>query len=303
MYSSIADLCKQSKEQDRFIWEIVLENETINSGKTKDEIYKEMDRRLEVMEKSATRALQVPFDTVGNLIRGSASTQYTYTKSEEDGAKTICGTFMNEAMAMALSCCEINAAMGKICAAPTGSCGILPAVLLSVRNRFGLDRQKVFEGMLTASGIGAVVMKNATVAGAEGGCQAECGVAAAMAAGAAVHMRGGSADMIANACGFTLMNCMGLVCDPVAGLVQLPCALRNASQTVNALTSADIALSGAPCLIPADEVIDAMYRVGKALPSSLKETAEGGVAATPAGRRINQEIFGSHPSGENHSQS
>jgi len=183
--------------------------------------------------------------------------------------------------------------MGKICAAPTaGSCGILPAVLISVKKKYDLDSKTVYKGMLTASGIGAVVMKNATVAGAEGGCQAECGVAAAMAAGAAVCMCGGTNEMIANACGFSLMNALGLVCDPVAGLVQLPCAMRNASQTVNALTSADVALSGAPCLIPADEVIEAMYRVGKALPSALKETAEGGLAATPSAQKISREIFG-----------
>lgn len=289
MYNSIQDLCKQADEKGCAIWEIVLENEMMASGKSETDIYKELKRRFEVMKTSAGRALEKPYDTVGNLIRGSASTQYSYTK-EKGG---ICGEFMNEAMALALSCCEINAAMGKICAAPTaGSCGILPAVIIAVRNRYLLDDKVVYQGMLTASGIGAVVMKNATVAGAEGGCQAECGVAAAMAAAAAVHMCGGTNTMAANACGFALMNCMGLVCDPVAGLVQLPCALRNASQTVNALTSADIALSGAPCLIPPDEVVEAMYKVGKALPSSLKETAEGGIAGTQTGKQIAAEIFG-----------
>ena len=289
MYNSISDLCKQADERGTALWEIVLENEMLVSGKSESDIYKELKRRFEVMEASAGRALDKPYDTVGNLIKGSANTQYKYTK-EKGG---ICGEFMNEAMALALSCCEINASMGKICAAPTaGSCGILPAVLIAVRNRYLFEDKIVYQGMLTASGIGAVVMKNATVAGAEGGCQAECGVAAAMAAAAAVHMCGGTNTMVSNACGFALMNCMGLVCDPVAGLVQLPCALRNASQTVNALTSADIALSGAPCLIPADEVVEAMYKVGKALPSSLKETAEGGIAGTATGKRIAEEIFG-----------
>lgn len=289
MYNSVSDLCRQADERQTGIWEIVLENEMQYFEKTKEEIYAQLEARLKVMEASALRALCKPYETVGNLIRGCASTQYKYTM-EKGG---ICGSFMNEAMALALSCCEINAAMGKICAAPTaGSCGILPAVLISVKKKYDLDLETVYKGMLTASGIGAVVMKNATVAGAEGGCQAECGVAAAMAAGAAVCMCGGTNEMIANACGFSLMNAMGLVCDPVAGLVQLPCAMRNASQTVNALTSADVALSGAPCLIPADEVIEAMYRVGKALPSALKETAEGGLAAAPSAQKITREIFG-----------
>ncbi len=289
MYNTVSDLCKLSGEKNKAIWEIVLENEIAISGKTKEEIFRELKIRFEVMENSALKALDRPYDTVGNLIRGSAFTQNQYTK-EKGG---ICGSFINRAMALALSCCEINAAMGKICAAPTaGSCGILPAVLISVRERYELDAEKVYEGMLTASGIGAVVMKNATVAGAEGGCQAECGVAAAMAGAAAVHMCGGTSDMCANACGFALMNVMGLVCDPVAGLVQLPCAMRNASQAVNALISADMALSGAPCRIPPDEIIEAMYHVGKALPASLKETAEGGLAATPEGKKISREIFG-----------
>lgn len=288
-YNTVSELCKLANEKGTGLWEIVLENEAEYFGKSRDEIWENLKERFQVMEKSACKALERPYDTVGNLIKGSAFIQNQYTIEKEG----ICGSFINHAMALALSSCEINAAMGKICAAPTaGSCGILPAVLISVRDRYNLDEKKVLEGMLTASGIGAVVMKNATVAGSEGGCQAECGVAAAMAAAAAVHMCGGTNEMCANACSFALMNVMGLVCDPVAGLVQLPCALRNASQTVNALISADIALSKAPCLIPADEVIDAMYKVGKALPQALRETAEGGIAATPAGREISRKIFG-----------
>ena len=288
-YNTVLELCKLADEHHTGIWEIVLNNETEYFGKTRESIFSELRGRLAVMERAAYKALERPYDTVGNLIKGSASIQERYTR--ENGG--ICGSFINHAMALALSSCEINAAMGKVCAAPTaGSCGILPAVLLSVRDRYALKEAAVLEGMLTASGIGAVVMKNATVAGAEGGCQAECGVAAAMAAAAAVHMCHGTSQMCANACSFALMNVMGLVCDPVAGLVQLPCAMRNASQTVNALISADMALSGAPCLIPADEVIDAMYRVGKALPQALKETAEGGIAATPAGKHLSSKIFG-----------
>ncbi|MGN0395685.1 MAG: L-serine ammonia-lyase, iron-sulfur-dependent, subunit alpha, partial [Coprococcus sp.] len=138
---------------------------------------------------------------------------------------------------------------------------------------------------------GAIIMQNATVAGAEGGCQAECGVAAAMASAAVVEMRGGTPDMIQTAISLVLMNCMGLVCDPVAGLVQLPCAQRNASQAVNALLSADLALGGMNAVIPADEVIEAMYKTGRQLPIELKETALGGIAATPTGQKLKESIF------------
>ena len=182
--------------------------------------------------------------------------------------------------------------MGRICAAPTaGSCGILPAVLIGVSEHYHLSKEETLNGLLTASGIGTVVMNNATVSGAEGGCQAECGVAAAMASAAVVQMLNGTPDMIGDVISLTLMNCMGLICDPVAGLVQLPCAQRNASQAVNAITSADMVLGGMKIPIPADEVIDAMYKVGRQLPVELKETALGGVAATPTGRKLKEKIF------------
>lgn len=199
---------------------------------------------------------------------------------------------INRTMAMALSSCEVNGSMGKICAAPTaGSCGILPAVLISVSEQLKAPQEEVLRALLVASGIGAVITENATVSGSEGGCQAECGVAAAMAAAAVVYLKGGSPEMMINACGFSLMNCMGLVCDPVAGLVQMPCAARNASQAVNALISADMALSGMGTVVPPDEIVEAMYKVGRALPVSLRETALGGIAATPTGKKIRKSIF------------
>jgi L-serine dehydratase len=182
--------------------------------------------------------------------------------------------------------------MGKICAAPTaGACGILPAVLVSISERENIARRKTLEGLLTASGIGAIIMKNASVAGAEAGCQAECGVAAAMAAAATVELLGGTQEAALNSVALVLMNCMGLICDPVAGLVQVPCAQRNASQAINALLSADLALAGMISPIPVDEVIEAMYKVGKLLPASLKETSMGGIAATKTGKEINNRIF------------
>ncbi|MBP3927577.1 MAG: L-serine ammonia-lyase, iron-sulfur-dependent, subunit alpha, partial [Clostridium sp.] len=224
-----------------------------------------------------------------SLISGMAEGQFQYAGQ----GRTLCGGFLNRMMARALSLSETNAAMGKICAAPTaGSCGILPAVLVSLEEEWQLPRRKILEGLMIASGIGAVIVKNATVAGAEGGCQAECGVAAAMAAAAAVYLADGNPRQQAAAVSFALMNVMGLVCDPIAGLVQVPCAQRNASQAVNALLSADMALAGTACLIPADEAIEAMYRVGRQLPSELKETALGGIAVTETGKRIAKQILG-----------
>ena len=194
-------------------------------------------------------------------------------------------------MARAISLSETNAAMGKICAAPTaGSCGILPAVLVTMEEEWNLSKRKILEGLLIASGIGAVVVKNATVAGAEGGCQAECGVAAAMAAAAVVYLAGGTCRQQAAAVSLALINVMGLVCDPIAGLVQIPCAQRNASQAVNAIVSADVALADTVCPVPADEAIEAMYRVGKQLPRELRETALGGIAESETGKRIADEI-------------
>ena len=195
-------------------------------------------------------------------------------------------------MSYALSSSEVNASMGKICAAPTaGACGIIPAVIQTAANKINASEELMIKTIAVAAGFGAVITKNATVSGAEGGCQAECGVAAAMASASVVYMAGGPPKACANACAITLMNCMGLVCDPIAGLVQLPCSYRNASQSMNALLSADLALAGQDPVIPCDEVIEAMYKVGKKLPAELKETALGGVATTPKGKMFAEEIL------------
>lgn len=288
MYHNLKELCEAAKEENKQVWQIVLENEIKYFGKSREEIFAELKRRLDVMEASATKALEKPYQTVGGLITGTSQTQKKYADAKE----TVCGNFINETMAMALSSCEINASMGKICAAPTaGSCGILPAVLIGMAKKFHIEREALLKAMLVASGVGAVITKNATVSGSEGGCQAECGVAAAMASAAVVWLRGGSDTMMMNSVSLTLMNVMGLVCDPVAGLVQVPCAFRNASQAVNALLSADLALSGIEPVIPADEVIEAMYKVGRALPFQLRETALGGLAVTKTGKKITKSIF------------
>lgn len=289
MYHSCRQLLEMAEARNVPIHEIVIENEMKNSNITRAEVIDHMKERYEIMYTSAERALERPLPTEGSLITGIASTQYRYSQS---GA-TLCGRLINTVMARALSCSEVNASMGKICAMPTaGSCGIVPAVLITIGEEYNKTEEQVIAALITASGLGTIVVENATVAGSEGGCQAECGVAAAMAAAGAVELTGGTPAMSMEAFSLALINMMGLVCDPVAGLVQIPCAQRNASQAVNALLSADLALGGSKFPIPADEVIDAMYKVGKLLPVQLRETAMGGIAATETAKEITDRIFG-----------
>lgn len=288
MYQSIAELLALAEEQEVPLWRVILENEMRLTEKTEEEVFHRLEDTYEVMVRSATKALTTPQPSIGGLITGISSLQNTHSQS----GNTLCGPWLNRMMALAFSCSESNAAMGKICAAPTaGACGIVPAVLMSVREQRNLSLHETLCGLLTASGIGAIVMHNATVAGAEGGCQAECGVAAAMASAAAVEMCGGTPGAAVHATSFCLMNAMGLACDPVAGLVQVPCAQRNGSQAINALISADWALAGLRSVIPPDETVDAMYRTGKMLPFQLRETAQGGIAATPTAKKIFEDIF------------
>lgn len=285
MYRNYAEFLASAHEQGSLAKAVLLDEMELSS-RTEEEIYERLEGRWRVMELSAQRALNEPQDMEGQLIRGQAQKQNAYA-----GGGGLAGAVANRAMALALSGSEVNASMGRICAAPTaGACGVLPAVLLAVSEALQADRRRLLEALLVAGGIGAIITQNATVSGAEGGCQAECGAAAAMAAGAAVVMAGGTDNMVGQAVSIALMNCMGLVCDPVAGLVQLPCSFRNASQAVNAIISADMALAGQNAVIPPDEAIDAMSRVGRSLPHTLKETSDGGVAASPTGQRLRDEL-------------
>lgn len=289
MYHSCKQLLQMAEAQKVPIHEIVIEKERKNSGASRADIMETMKGRYGIMLASAEKALEQPLSSEGGLVTGIASDQYRYARNGD----TLCGSFLNTVMARALSCSEVNASMGRICAMPTaGSCGIVPAVLMSVGEKEKLDEETVILALITASGLGAIVMENATVAGSEGGCQAECGVAAAMAAAGAVELKRGTPAMALEAFSLSLVNIMGLVCDPVAGLVQIPCAQRNASQAVNALLSADLALGGMKFPIPADEVIEAMYKTGKMLPVQLRETAQGGIAATETAKEITRQIFG-----------
>ena len=211
----------------------------------------------------------------------------------KETGKSIVGDFLVEAMAMAFSTSECNAAMGKIAAAPTaGSSGIMPAAMTSARKRYNFDDETMIKGLLTAIGIGQIIGKYATFAGAEGGCQAECGSASAMAASAITAMLGGTPDQALQAASISLINVMGLVCDPIAGLVEYPCTFRNASGVMNAFISADMALAGIKSIVPFEETVQAMASVGHLLDESLRETGLGGIAGTKTGQSIRREFLG-----------
>lgn len=283
MYNNLSELLTFSEDNGWPLWKTVLDGEMCHSGRTESEIFSKLGERYAVMRGAAEKALEKPLAIENGLIEGLASAQNAYAAS----GNTISGTLINTIMARALSCSETNASMGLICAAPTaGACGVLPAVLMTLSEKYALSERATLEALLVASGVGAVITQNASISGAEAGCQAECGAAASMAAAAAVYMAGGSARMSIHASSFALINCMGLICDPIAGLVQMPCAQRNASQAVSAVLSADLALAGMRCVIPADEVLEAMLRTGKQLPAQLKETALGGLAATATGKKL-----------------
>ncbi|KMT20837.1 L-serine ammonia-lyase, iron-sulfur-dependent, subunit alpha [Clostridium cylindrosporum] len=288
MYTTGKELLEMTKEKNCKISDLVLEYEAKLHSLTTDEINEKMKNNLHIMVESANKGLNEAVKSVSGLIGGDAKRTHDYATK-----KTLCGETINKAMARALSCSEVNAAMGKIVAAPTaGSCGILPAAVITAAEVLGASEEDMVRALFTASGIGQIIVRNATVAGAEGGCQAECGSAAAMSAAAIVEMAGGTPEMSFNAACIAIKNVLGLVCDPIAGLVEAPCAKRNSSGVVNALTSADLALAGVKSIVPFDEVVEAMYEVGKALPHTLRETALGGMAATPTGIKLRKEILG-----------
>lgn len=284
------DIIRICREQGISIWELAIRYEIEKSGKTREEIIAYMSNCLDVMKHSVNKALDDNgYEIRGKIIGGQAKTMWERCKN----CKTASGGTMAKAISYALSTMEVNASMGRIVAAPTaGSCGVIPAVLLSIKDTYELPDDKLIEGLLVASFIGMVIAQNATLSGAEGGCQAEIGSASAMAAGAVVAILGGTPEMSFDAGAMALKNLMGLVCDPIAGLVESPCSKRNAIGTANALICADMALAGIKCVVPFDEVVVAMKRVGSQLPCELRETALGGVATCPTAIEIAKRIFG-----------
>ena len=282
----IIETCKKKKCH---IYDLVLEEELQTSKKTEEEIRMQLNEVFEVMNQSATENLEKAEKTEFRMIDGFAQKCHTYAKTKEP----IVGIFLMDAMAMAFSTSEVNSTMGKIIAAPTaGSSGILPALMVSAKQRYQFDEETIQNGFLTSIGIGQMIGKYATFAGAEGGCQAECGSASAMAAAALVEMLGGTPTQVLNAASITIINVLGLVCDPIAGLVQYPCTFRNASGVMNAMIAADIALAGVTSFVPFEEVVQAMGEVGNSLDESLRETGMGGLAGTKTGVRIRKKFLG-----------
>lgn len=253
-------------------------------GISPDELLGRLEAALEVMEEAIRHGLSGKRSRSG-LVGGDGQKLQAALQEKPDGY--VLGHTVSSAVMMALAAAESNACMGRIVAAPTaGSCGVLSGVLLAVGESHGFDRCRLARGLVVAGCIGMVIASRASLSGAEGGCQAECGAAAAMAAGAVVDLCGGKPAQVGDAVAIALKNMLGLVCDPVAGLVEVPCVKRNAGAAAQSLVAAELALCGVSTAIPADEVIDAMASVGHHMPQTLKETAQGGLAVTPTGRRI-----------------
>lgn len=282
-FQSVAQLVEEAENRKCSISEAVLHQQSAQLGVDPCILKEKMRNRLSVMQASVCKGLDPNLRSSSGLSGGNAFLlQQAYLDGKLAANQTYAG-MMIRAMAVA----EYNAAMGRIVASPTaGSCGILPGVLLTLMETQNIPEEKVVMGLFNAAGTGMIIARNAYVAGAQGGCQAECGTAAAMAASAAVELLGGTPRMCAHACAMAIKAVLGLVCDPVAGLVEVPCIKRNVSGAVNAITTANLALAGIESVIPADDVIGAMKQVGDRMCSTLKETALGGLAATPAAEAI-----------------
>ncbi|MEG0308242.1 MAG: L-serine ammonia-lyase, iron-sulfur-dependent, subunit alpha [Clostridium sp.] len=287
--STAKEIIEVCNRENITIAEYTMREESQTSDLSREVLIKKMRENLEVMKSSSQEGMDKEVISLSGLIGGDAIKIRKYFEEKE----TLCGSFMVKAMARALSCSEVNASMGRIVAAPTaGSCGIIPAAIITAGEKLNKTDDDMITALFTASGVGVLIAQNATLAGAEGGCQAECGSAAAMAAAALVEMMGGTPQMAFDAGAMVIKNVEGLVCDPIAGLVEIPCAKRNVAGVVSALTMADVAMAGVESKIPFDDTIISMYKIGKGLPSELRETGMGGLAVTPCGLRLRKKALG-----------
>ena len=276
-FQSVAQLVSASENQP--LWQTVLTDDCQDRGVDQENSLNKMSALWQAMVRSFR-----DYDPARRSASGLSGGQAAKMEGAE---RTLCGPFLQQVMATALKVGEHNACMGRIVAAPTaGASGVMPAVLIPLQEKESLSDESMVQCLYVAAGFGQVIAARASISGAEGGCQAEVGSASGMAAAALVHARGGTPEQMAAACAMALQNVLGLVCDPVAGLVEAPCVKRNVMGAVNALACADMALAGIAGAIPCDEVIDAMAAVGRSMPAALRETGEGGLAATPTGRKI-----------------
>lgn len=281
-FRSIEHLLAASAQKP--LWQAVRDDDCQDRGVTAEESTERMAALWQAMKQSV-----LDYDPDRRSASGLSGGQAAKMAAASD---TLCGPFLQEVITTALKVTEHNACMGRIVAAPTaGASGVMPAVLIPLQKKDGLSDEAMVRCLYTAAGFGQVIAARASISGAEGGCQAEVGSASGMAAAALVCARGGSPQQMAAACAMALQNVLGLVCDPVGGLVEVPCVKRNVMGAVNAMTCADMALAGITAAIPCDEVMDAMSAVGKSLPSALRETGEGGLAATPTGRKIAEGLL------------
>lgn len=288
MFRTVSELVELAEKENIPISEVMIRQEMNVKDVTREEIFEQMENNLQVMEDAIEKSL-AGVESVTGMTGGDAVLVQEYIKNNQ----TLSGDLLLDAVSKAMGTNEVNAAMGTVCATPTaGSAGCVPGTLFAVKNRLNPTREEMIRYLLTSGAFGFVVANNAFISGATGGCQAEVGSAGAMASAAIVEMAGGSPSQSAEAFAMTLKNMLGLVCDPVAGLVEVPCVKRNAGGSTLAIMSADLALAGVTSRIPCDEVIGAMYRIGKTMPSALRETGEGGLAATPEGQKMKERIFG-----------
>lgn len=288
-FDSIATLCAAASEAGTTISQIALDSQAEQMELPAQELYDRMAKNLQVMRQAVQAGMDPKLRSTSGLTGGDAAKMKAYA-----ALGGITGPFLTGAMARAIAVSEYNAAMGRIVASPTaGSCGILPGTVVSMLEEGRCDEHAAVMALFTAGAIGMVIAEKASIAGAQGGCQAECGSAAAMAAAALVELCGGTPEQSAHACAMAIKNQLGLVCDPVAGLVEIPCIKRNVAGIAIAFTSAEMALAGIESKIPADECVEAMRSVGDAMPCALKETAQGGLAATPTGTKLKEQVFGS----------
>jgi len=278
-FSNAKKLLELCDSNGMSISEVMKQREYDEGISSKEEIIKKMRRVLEIMRDSATTPVNTPMKSMGGLIGGEAKKLNDYSQEK----KNIGGSVLSRGIMYAVAVLECNASMGRIVAAPTaGSSGVVPGLLLAMQDEYSLSDDKIIDALFASGAIGYLAMRNATVAGAVGGCQAEMGVASAMAAAGAEELMGGTPAQSLDAASTVLMNMLGLVCDPVGGLVEYPCQNRNASGVANALVATDMALAGITQLIPFDEMLETMYLVGKRMPVELRETALGGCAVAPS---------------------
>jgi L-serine dehydratase len=289
-FRTVAELVEIAETENLKISEVMILHEAEVMNRPREEIFEEMGRNLDVMEQAIQRGLTEDIRSHSGLTGGDAKKIQEYKKNADI---LLSGPTILDAVSRATAVSEVNAAMGTIVATPTaGACGILPGTIFTAAEKLGSDRETMIRALFVAGAIGFCIANNACISGAAGGCQAEVGSATAMAAAAVVEMAGGSPSMSAEAIAIALKNMLGLVCDPVAGLVEAPCVKRNAMGAAIAMVAADMAMAGVKSVIPTDEVIEAMYKIGQTMPVALKETALGGLAATPTGRTLERQIFG-----------